>query len=30
MAEKNEITDITTPWEGYSGEYIEKFIKKLF
>ena len=30
MAEKNEITDINTPWEGYSGEFVEKFIKKLF
>lgn len=32
MAEKNEkgIPDISTPWEGYSGEFVEKFIKKLF
>ena len=32
MAEKIEkdILDISTPWEGYSGEFIEKFIKKLF
>ena len=32
MAEKIEkdILDISTPWEGYSGEFVEKFIKKLF
>lgn len=32
MAEKIEkdILDISTPWEGYSGEFVERFIKKLF
>ena len=26
----DEIKDLNTPWEGFSGAAVEKFIKKLF